>query len=358
MKAAVVTSAGAAPVCGDFAEPEVDGDHAVVDLVAAGIHQVVRSRVAGRHYSTAGVWPAIPGVDAVARTPDGRLVYTGFVEPPWGTMAERMAVPARFGIPLPEGADPLAVAAGMNPGLASWLPLARRRDELDGGGAHGDGGAGGHRDSGGDGRTGGAGPSGGDRIAGLGTVLVLGATGIAGGMAVDNAFALGASAVVAAGRNPARLAALADRIGNPALRTVQLDPDRERTGDAVADALAGRPPSIVIDLCWGPVAEAAFHALGRPDLDTDDADVHYVEIGGSAGPEAALPAALLRSRRVTIRGAGMGGTPLVEIMARLPEFADLIGAGRVHVPYTAYPLTEVAAAWAADDGTRAVVVPD
>jgi len=333
MKAAVVTSAGADPVYADFDEPVLDDQHAMVELVAAGIHQVVRSRVAGRHYSTQGVWPAVPGVDAVARTADGTLVYTGFVDLPWGTMAERMAVPARFGTPLPEGADPLAVAAGMNPGMASWIPLARRRDELA------------------------SRPDAGEKAV-LGTVLVLGATGIAGSLAVDNALALGAAAVVAAGRNPGRLAALADRVANPALHTVRLETERQGTIDALADALAGRPPNVVIDFCWGPVAEAAFRALGRGDLDVPDADVRYVEVGGTAGPDAALPAALLRSRNVTVSGGGLGGTAVTEIVARLPEYLGMIADGRVHVPHTAYRLSEVGAAWSADDGTRAVVVPD
>jgi hypothetical protein len=44
-------------------------------------------------------------------------------------------------------------------------------------------------------------------------------------------------------------------------------------------------------------------------------------------------------------------------MMRLPQFAGMIVSGAVHVPYTAYPLSEVAAAWVADDGTRAVLVP-
>ena len=332
MKAAVVTNPGADPVYGEFDEPVVDEHHAMVELVAAGIHQVVRSRVEGRHYSTRGIWPAVPGIDAVARTPDGTLVYTGFVDPPWGTMAERMAVPGQFGTPLPDGADPVAVAAGMNPGMASWIPLARRRDELASDRQAGD-------------------------KAGLGTVLVLGATGIAGGLAVDNALALGASAVVAAGRNPDRLAALAERVPTPALRTVRLEPDEQRTADALADALAGRPPSAVIDFCWGSVAEAAFRALGRDDLDLPDADVRYVEVGGTAGPDAALPAALLRSRNVTMSGGGLGGTAVTEILARLPEYLSMIADGRVQVPHTAYPLSEVGAAWCADDGTRSVVVP-
>lgn len=326
MKAAVVYEAGADPVCADFAEPEVGSGRAEVELVGAGIHNVVRSRVAGRHYSTKGMWPAVPGVDAVARTPAGQLVYTGFVAPPWGTMAERMAVPAEFGVPLPDGADPLAIAAGVNPGMASWLPLARRAEQRG--------------------------------EPGLGTVLVLGATGMSGGMAVENAYALGASAVVAAGRDERRLAALTHRVAGDDLRTVVLSGDRERDTKALVAALDATPPSIVVDFLWGPVAESAFYALGDPELDVEDYDVSYVQIGTMAGPDAAVPGALLRSRNVTLSGSGLGGTPVAEIMARLPEFMQQIATGGVHVPYTAYPLSRVGAAWAAADGTRAVVVPD
>lgn len=327
MRAAVVYEAGADPVCADFPEPEVTDGLAVVELVGAGLHQVVRSRVAGRHYSVAGMWPAVPGVDAVARTPDGRLVYTGFVDPPWGTMAERMAVPAQFGIELPAGADPLAVAAGMNPGAASWLPLSMRRDEL------------------------------GER--GLGTALVLGATGMSGGIAVENAYALGATRVVAVGRNQTKLEALASRIGaDRELRVVAISGDRETDSDHIATALEQQPPSVVVDFCWGSVAEAAFQALGHPDLDIDGYDVSYVQIGTTAGPDAAVPGALLRSRNLTLSGSGLGGTPVAEIVARLPGFMEQIAAGAVHIPYTTYPLSRVAEAWSAADGTRAVIVPD
>lgn len=326
MRAAVVYEAGAAPVCAEFAEPEVGDGQAEVELVGAGMHNVVRARVAGRHYSVAGSWPAVPGVDAVARTPDGRLVYTGFVTPPWGTMAERMAVPAQFGLELPAGADPLAVAAGMNPGAASWLPLSKRRKQV------------------------------GD--AGLGTVLVLGATGMSGGIAVENAYALGASTVVAVGRNATRLSAIEDLVGGRDLRTVVLTGEHETDSKAIVAALAGRPPSIVVDFVWGGVAASAFQALGHPELDTDDYGVSYVQIGTMAGPDASVPGALLRSRNLTLGGSGLGGTPVAEIIARLPGFIDQIARGAVHVPYTAYPLSRVSEAWAADDGTRAVVVPD
>lgn len=72
----------------------------------------------------------IPGVDAVARTSDGELVYTGYPVPPYGTLAERISVPAGMRLVLPPGADPVPVAAGLNPGLSSWLPLTARVREV------------------------------------------------------------------------------------------------------------------------------------------------------------------------------------------------------------------------------------
>lgn len=67
---------------------------------------------------------------------------------------------------------------------------------------------------------------------------------------------------------------------------------------------------------------------------------------------------LLRSRNITVSGSGLGGTAVAEIVARLPEFLGQIAAGTVRVPYRAYPLSQVAEAWAANDDSRAVVVPD
>ncbi len=123
MKAAVMLSADSVPVYSDFAEPAAGPDSEVVELVAAGIHHVTRSVAAGRHYGSDGAYPIIPGLNAVARTPDGQLVFTSSAPPPYGTFAERIASPDAMRFPLPDGASPEAVAAGVNPGTASWLPL-------------------------------------------------------------------------------------------------------------------------------------------------------------------------------------------------------------------------------------------
>lgn len=166
MRAAVITDPSTPPTCAEFPEPPARPGTEPLHLVAAGLHPVVRGIATGRHYRSTHTYPLVPGIDAVARTGDGRLVYTGLTPAPWGTVAERMATP--FAIDLPAGADPLAVAAGVNPGMSGWVALVDRRAET----------------------------------GGLGTVLVLGATGASGGMAVQSALALGADRVVAAGRDP------------------------------------------------------------------------------------------------------------------------------------------------------------
>jgi NADPH:quinone reductase-like Zn-dependent oxidoreductase len=307
-----VRSAGSGPVYGEFDEPVVGTDQRLVSLVAAGIHPVVRSLAGGGHYGSAGVWPMVPGMDAVARTAEGEAVYTGFVRAPYGTFAERMAVPAGLGFPLPAGADPVAVAAGVNPGLSSWLPLRARAAE---------------------------GP--------LGTVLVLGVTGMAGRLAVQNATSLGAERVLGVGRDPDGLAR-AEGLGAEVLA---LTGDASTDTTALVEALAGGAPTLVLDFVWGGVAEIAFAALGRRGLGEDTDDISYVEIGAMAGADARLPASLLRSRRLRISGSGAGSTPLAVLGQEIPAYLERIADGTVTVPASAYELSDVAAAWAAASGS-------
>ena len=322
MKAAVVSSPGGTPEYADFDDPAAAEGRELVELVASGIHPVVRSLAGGRHYGSAGVWPMIPGVDAVARTSNGELVYTGYPTPPYGTLAERISVPGGMRLQLPAGTDPVRVAAGLNPGLSSWLPLTVRAREG----------------------------------SGLGTVLVLGATGMAGLLAVQNARVLGADRVVAAGRSEARLARAADC---GAAATARLTGDGDADAEALTAALDGASPSLVLDYVWGPPAESAFRALGRRGLSEDAADIAYVQIGAMAGPEAAVPSSLLRSRRIRITGSGAGSASTAEIMRQLPAYIQHIADGVITVPARVVPLSQVAAAWttAHEGGDRVVVVP-
>jgi len=321
MKAAVVTGPDAAPEYGEFSEPRVDDGYELVELVAAGLHPIVRSLAAGRHYGSTHSWPLVPGVDVVARTAAGDLIYTGFVRPPYGTFAERMAVPKTMRIPLPAGADPVKVAGGLNPAFASWLPLKARVRE----------------------------------IGSLATVLILGVTGMAGYLAVQHARILGANRVVGVGRNPARLAR-ATALG---AATVALTGNREADAAAIVDALGGTTPSIVLDFLWASTAETAFASLARRGLEEDTGDIAYTQIGAAVGPDAAVPAALLRSRRIRITGSGSGSAQIADIMAEVPAYMQLIADSSVDVPAKAAPLSSISKAWtaAADGARRLVVVP-
>jgi hypothetical protein len=114
----------------------------------------------------------------------------------------------------------------------------------------------------------------------------------------------------------------------------------------------------VLDFVWGPVAEAAFAALGGVRADGETGDVSYVQIGSLAGAEAALPAALLRSRRIQVVGSGVGSVSKAQVIAELPEIIGRFGDGTFDASYTAYPLSRVGEAWAHQGRSRAVVVPD
>ncbi|MGN9787836.1 hypothetical protein ACTMTF_40880 [Nonomuraea sp. ZG12] len=319
MRAAVVNTPESTPVCADFPDPEQRPGQAPLSLVGAGLHYVVRGMASGRHYDSDQAYPLVPGIDAVARTDDGRLVYTGLARSPWGTMAEWMVTP--FEVDLPAGADPLAVAAGMNPAMAGWMPLTAHRKE----------------------------------VGALGTVLVLGATGMSGSQAVRAALALGAKQVIAAGRDHEAL----ERLRGLGAITVPLAPTAsDGRATALAVAVAEAQPTLVLDFVWGPVAEATFAVLGKTGTDDDSAVIDYVQIGSLAGTEAALPAALLRSRRIRISGSGTGSVSKAEMISELPRILARFADGTFDAPYTAYPLSRVGEAWAHQGRTRAVVVPD
>jgi NADPH:quinone reductase-like Zn-dependent oxidoreductase len=333
MKAAVMYAPGEAPRFGDFAEPVVTAGRELAELAATGIHPVTRSLAEGRHYGSTGGYPLIPGIDAVARTADGTLLYTGYIEAPYGTLAERMAVSG--GTRLPAAAEPAAVAGGLNPGLSSWMPLLAHRDQAAAAGE----------------QAGRAAPPAGA----LGTVVILGVTGMAGLLAVQNARILGAARIIGAGRSRARL----DRAAQAGATAVPLSGDQQADAAALAAALDGEVPGLVLDYVWGPAAEAMFAALGRRGLHEERSDISYIEIGALAGPEASVPAALLRSRRLRISGSGAGSGPVSAIMAQIPAYMQMIADGRVTVPTRTFPLSQVTAGWAAarDSGPRVVIVP-
>jgi NADPH:quinone reductase-like Zn-dependent oxidoreductase len=319
MHAAVVTSFDEPPHYQEMPIPAPAGDdQRLVDVLAVGLHPRVRSGAAGRHYTSRGALPMIPGVDGVGRLPDGtRLYFVADDELP-GPMADQAVIDMRRAVRLPEEADPARIAAAMNPAMSAWVAL-RRRVPIEPGQS----------------------------------VLVLGATGNAGTMAVRIAKRLGAGCVVGAGRDLTRLQALVD-VGADDI--VQLTGDADRTATALGRA-AGEV-DIVIDYLWGKPAEAAIMALLTARADRSRA-LNWIQIGAMAGPTIELPSVALRSANFRLQGNGQGAVSTTAYLAELPSLIEEIGAGHLGEVPRSVPLSEVEAAWLAPDvpGERTVIVP-
>src|SRR6202046_3538318 len=115
MHAAVVRSFDQPPRYEAYATPRPSGpDETLADVLAVGLHPRVRSGAAGRHYTSTGTLPMIPGIDGGGRLPDGGLGYFAVPDRVWGSMADRAVVDPRRTVPLPEAAAVAKIAAAMN----------------------------------------------------------------------------------------------------------------------------------------------------------------------------------------------------------------------------------------------------
>ena len=303
MKAAVVNSFASAPQFQDFADPVAAEGGIVVEMLAVGLHPVVKSLASGKHYSSNAQPPLIPGVDGVARLEDGSIHYCYAAHPPYGTLAQRTLITRSSSIPLPPGLDPAHAAAIANPGMSAWLAL-----KLRGGLSAGE------------------------------TVLVNGATGVAGQLAVQAARYQGASRVIATGRNADVLAGL----GSDA--TILLTEPEDAVRQAFTEQVAGGI-DLIIDYLWGRPTELLLEALGTAFRREGSKRMRLVEVGESAGRTIALPGAILRGIDLTLCGSGFGSARMSEIFAAIPTLFNLAAEGHLKVAVEIVPLEQVEEAW-------------
>jgi NADPH:quinone reductase-like Zn-dependent oxidoreductase len=305
MHAAVVRRFDQSPRYEEFASPVPSGEHEEMILVlASGLHPRVRSQANGSHYTSTDELPLIPGVDGVGRRADGSLVYFVLADTTYGAMAEQTVIDRRRSIPLPSGADPVLLAAAMNPGMSSWVALQQRITFATGQ-----------------------------------SVLILGATGSAGQLAIQIAKHLGAGAVVAAGRGADRLAALMELGADNTI-------DLAATPEQVASELTAKAAEVdvVLDYLWGSPAEAAIMPLltGREDRARL---LSWVQIGAVAGATLSLPSAALRQANVQFLGSGQGSVSAAGILSVLPQLAAEIDKGSFSIDASGRPLAEVESIW-------------
>jgi NADPH:quinone reductase-like Zn-dependent oxidoreductase len=316
MHAAVVRSFDHPPRYEEFATPTPAGGQVLVDVLAAGLHPRVRSGANGSHYTSDGSLPMIPGVDGVARLADGRSVYFVADDDAPGTMAEQALLDPRRAVALPADADPVVIAAAMNPAMSSWVALRRRINFQPGQ-----------------------------------SVLVLGATGNAGQMAVQIARHLGAADIIAAGRDRQRLDLLTD-LGATGVVCLagDLTEAAEHLGKVAADV------DVVIDYTWGAPTEHAIPALLTNRTERSK-PLDWIQIGSMAGSDITLPSFVLRAANLRIMGSGQGSVTAAGIVAELPSLIDQFAAGTLTAAALPIPLAEVETAWSTptEPGQRIVL---
>lgn len=313
MHAAVVNALGQPPQYQELPDPTPESGEVVVEMLAAGLHPIVKARASGAHYSSSAKVPLVPGIDGVGQF-DGKFVYCFGSREGLGTMAEKTIVRPENCFPLPGGLDPLQAAAIANPGMSAWLSLKLRAALKPGE-----------------------------------SVLILGATGVAGQVAIQAARFLGASRIIGAGRN---IQALQDS-GVDAV--IALSDPEEAVSAAFAQQLSIGGINVVIDYLWGRPTELFLGALAksfRPDATTS---TRLIEVGESAGKTITLPGALLRSVDLTLAGSGFGSVPLQRVLGGIQEFFHIAASGHLQVAVEPVPLSQVTEAWTRTEKGKRIV---
>jgi NADPH:quinone reductase len=291
MRAAVIEAMNTAPVVRVVDRPVAGDGEVLVHVSAAALNPtdlVASTGVRGKLPV-----PYVAGTEGVGVLPGGNRVYFAPTRLPHGSIAEYAPVHAERAFPLPEGlSDADALAIGIA-GSTAWLATSWK----------------------------------GDLRAGE-SVLVLGATGAVGQIAVQAAKLLGASRVVAAGRNRDVLKSLS-ALG--ADDVVVLDDGYEQR---LMDAADGGFDLIVDSLFAAPKA-AALRATkygGR-----------IVNLGMRAGRTVELSGLALKGRDLLNYNLDLPPVPLYR--AAYDRMAHHVLAGELVVTSEVLPLDDVAIGW-------------
>lgn len=322
MKAAVLSLLDQSPRCEEFQDPAASEGEVFVRVRAAALKPIDRQLASGAHYASQRNLPMVCGTDGVGTFDDGRRVFFAAPRPPYGTMAECSVVAGPRCFPLPDSVDDVTAAAVFNPGLSAFGALKWRA-----------------------------------QIAAGETVLILGATGVTGKLAIQTAKLLGAGRVIAAGRNERVLNSLQE-LGADAI--IQLDKTGSELSEVFANEAGVKEFDVVIDYLWGSPVEALLRAITGKDFNTAASRVRLVQVGESAGSTISLPAAVLRSSRLEILGAGSGNAPISREAwgEAIQWLLGHVARGALKIETERVPLAEVESAWGRNwEGRRAVIIP-
>lgn len=291
MRAAVIDGPGTPPEIREVPAPTPGPGEALIAVSSAALNPHDQVVAAGINF--AAPYPYVTGIECVGLTEDGRRVYAAPTNPPNGSLAEYTVIPAPRSIAIPDGlSDEQALGIGMA-GTTAWLALTWK----------------GHLEAG-------------------QSVLVTAATGAVGQVAVQAAKMLGASRVVAAGRNRGVLEGLLQRGAD---ETLVIDDTYEEN----LAATAGDGFDLVVDGLFGDFIGPAIRATRR--------NGRVVNFGMRAGRSATISGIELKGREVIgFATTDAGPERIREAYERMVEHAL---DGTLVVAAESMPLHDVAIAW-------------
>jgi NADPH:quinone reductase-like Zn-dependent oxidoreductase len=308
MRAAVLHGHGQPPEYGRHPAPRRGPGQALIRVTAAPVNPLDVLCASGTSYFGAPTLPYVPGTQGVGvveqadtLTPGQRVWFSGTagMAPGDGSLAELCVADEAGLVPLPDGVgDDLAAALGLS-AVAAQMALTWRGGLTPG--EH---------------------------------VLVLGASGTVGQVGIQVARSHGAGRVVGACRDP---------LGRQRALELGADAAVDLTGNDPADiarrlaeASSGRI-DLVLDPVWGVPAQAAIRALSPGG--------RLVNLGSSAGQDATLPSATVRSGMLSVLGYTNNALSPGQRAAAFAEILGHAAAGRLEVDREQLPLNQIGVAW-------------
>ena len=323
MRAAVLHGHGQPPEYGRHPAPRRAAGQALIRVTAAPVNPLDLLCASGVSYFGAPTLPYVPGTQGVGVVEHAdtfaagqRVWFSGSagMAPGDGTLAQLCVADESAILALPdEVSDDLVAALGLS-AIAAWMALTWR------GGLQ----SGEH-------------------------VLVLGASGTVGQVGIQVARLHGAGRVIAACRD-AHGRQRATELGAHAVVDLAGD-DPAQLAISLAEASAGRL-DLVLDPVWGIPAEAAIRALSPGG--------RLVNLGSSAGQQASLTSATLRSGVLSVLGYTNNALSPEQRAAALAEILAHAAEGRIDTDRETLPLAEIGTGWAMCGGAphrRAVMIP-
>jgi NADPH:quinone reductase-like Zn-dependent oxidoreductase len=314
MKAAIVTAPQTTPIYADFDAPKAREGYELITVKACALTHLTKGRASGSHYSSDNAYPSVVGVDGTGVTATGRRVYFALPEAPFGAMAEQTLVRSRQLVDIPADLDDITAAALANPGMSVWAALMDRANFKSGE-----------------------------------VVAINGATGSAGRLAVQIARHLGASKIIATGRNKAALDALGADV---------VIPFDSNTYEGFENAMIeqfSQGVDVIIDYLWGKTAEIIMIAIAKG---VDDAKpVRFVQVGSLSGDTIQLPSAALRSSSAVLMGSGLKSVPFANLLEGIRQVFSAAILAKLTIDIKKAPLSDVNTLWDDEGKSRIVFIP-